>query len=92
MNHPYRRIKAACYINGTGMAVVTNITPLLLLTFRELYGISYSLLGFLVLVNFCTQLTIDLIGKAAGKSKAAEQVQPAEEPAPSLVLNLLDLF
>ena len=38
------------------------------------------------------QLTIDLIGKAAGKSKAAEQVQPAEEPAPSLVLNLLDLF
>ena len=61
MTHPYRRIKAACYINSVGMAVVANITPLLLLTFRELYGISYSLLGFLVLVNFCTQLALDLI-------------------------------
>ena len=61
MTHPYRRIKAACYINSLGMSVVTNITPLLLLTFRELYGVSYSLLGFLVLVNFCTQLAVDLI-------------------------------
>ena len=61
MTHPYRRIKAACYINSVGMAVVANITPLLLLTFGELYGISYSLLGFLVLVNFCTQLAVDLI-------------------------------
>ena len=38
------------------------------------------------------QLTIDLIGKAAGKNKSAEKTQPVEEPAPSLVLNLLDLF
>ncbi|MBO5652768.1 MAG: MFS transporter [Clostridia bacterium] len=61
MTHPYGRIKAACFINSVSMAVVTNITPLLLLTFRELYDISYSLLGFLVLVNFCTQLAVDLI-------------------------------
>ena len=26
-----------------------------------MYGISYSLLGFLVLLNFCTQLVVDLI-------------------------------
>ena len=38
------------------------------------------------------QLTIDLIGKAAGKGKHAEPVQPTEEPAPSLVLNLADYF
>ncbi len=38
-----------------------NISPILFLTFRELYGISYSLLGLLVLINFCTQLTVDLI-------------------------------
>ena len=53
MTHPYGRIKAACYINSVGMAAVANLTPILLLTFRELYDISYSLLGFLVLVNFC---------------------------------------
>lgn len=38
------------------------------------------------------QLTIDLIGKAAGKKAPAEPVQSAEEPAPSLVLNLADYF
>ena len=38
------------------------------------------------------QLTIDLIGKAAGKSKPAKQEQAVEEAAPSLVLNLADYF
>jgi MFS family permease len=43
------------------MAVVANLPPLLFLTFRSMYGISYSLLGMLVLVNFSTQLSVDLI-------------------------------
>ena len=38
------------------------------------------------------QLTIDLIGKAAGKDKTMEQTQPVAESAPSLVLNLADYF
>lgn len=48
-------------MTNISMAVVTNITALFFLTFRELYGISYSLLGLLVLVNFCTQLAVDLL-------------------------------
>jgi MFS family permease len=43
------------------MSVVGNLPPLLFLTFRNLYGISFSLLGMLVLINFFTQLIIDLI-------------------------------
>ncbi len=43
------------------MSVVANLSPLLFVTFRELYGLSYSLLGLLVLINFITQLGIDLI-------------------------------
>lgn len=43
------------------MSVVGNLSPLLFLTFRSLYGISYSLLGLLVLINFSTQLAIDLV-------------------------------
>lgn len=43
------------------MSIVGNLPPLLFLTFRELYGISYSLLGLLVLINFVTQLAIDLV-------------------------------
>ncbi len=55
------RLKYACYSVNVSMAIVGNLSPLLFITFRNLYGISYSLLGLLVLINFCTQLSIDLI-------------------------------
>lgn len=57
----YRRLKFACYTTNITMAVIGNLPPVLFLTFRNLYGISYSLLGLLVLINFITQLGIDLI-------------------------------
>ena len=57
----YRAAKTACYLSGLTMSVVANISPLLFLTFHELFDISYTLLGLLVLVNFCTQLLVDLI-------------------------------
>lgn len=43
------------------MSAVSALSPVLFISFRTLYGISYSLLGLLVLINFCTQLLIDLI-------------------------------
>ncbi len=57
----YKRLKSACYITNCTMAVTGNLSPLLFLTFNTLYGISYTLLGSLVLVNFCTQLAVDLL-------------------------------
>ena len=57
----YKRLKYACYTSNLTMSVVGGLSPVLFLTFRSLYGISYSLLGLLVLVCFLTQLTIDLI-------------------------------
>lgn len=57
----YKVLKTACYTSNVSMSVVGNISPLLFLTFRSLYGISYSLLGLLVLINFLTQLSVDLI-------------------------------
>ena len=56
-----RRLKTACYTTNISMSVVGNLSPVLFLTFRTLYGISYSLLGLLVLINFVTQLTVDLL-------------------------------
>ena len=56
-----RRVKYACYSTNLMMAVVGNLSPVLFLTFRSMYGLSFSLLGFLVLINFVTQLTVDLI-------------------------------
>ena len=61
MQKSYRLTIAACYSVNVTMSVIGNLSPLLFLTFHELYGISYSLLGTLVLINFCTQLTVDLI-------------------------------
>ena len=55
------RVKYACYSANITMSVVGNLSPVLFLTFHSLYGISYSLLGLLVLINFVTQLTIDSI-------------------------------
>ena len=56
-----KRVKLACYATNACMALICNLSPLLFLIFHELYGISYSLLGALVLVNFVSQLSIDLI-------------------------------
>ena len=61
MNSNHNRLKMACYSTSIGMSIVTTLSPLLFLTLRSLYGISYSLLGLLVLINFFTQLIIDLI-------------------------------
>ncbi|HIT09639.1 MAG TPA: MFS transporter [Candidatus Merdivicinus faecavium] len=61
MQNGYKRLKYACYTTNLSMSVISALQPLLFLTFRERYGISYSLLGLLVLVNYCTQLAIDLV-------------------------------
>ena len=61
MDTKMKRVKYACYSVNVTMSAVGNLSPVLFLTFRSLYGISYSLLGLLVLINFTTQLIIDLI-------------------------------
>ena len=55
------RVKLGCYATNITMAIVCNLPPVLFLTFRDSYGISFTLLGLLVLINFSTQLTIDLV-------------------------------
>lgn len=57
----YKRTKLSCYFSYLSMASIFSLPPLLFNTFHENYGVSYTLLGTLVAVNFCTQLTIDLI-------------------------------
>ena len=56
-----KRVKYACYSINVCMAGVCNLSPVLFLTFHNLYNVSYTLLGLLVLINFSTQLAVDLI-------------------------------
>lgn len=57
----YTRTKKACHYTYLAMSSVFSLPPILFVTFRNMYGISYTLLGTLVLINFCTQLTVDLL-------------------------------
>ena len=60
-SHHFQRTKLACYTAYFTMSSIFSLPPILFVTLREMYGISYTLLGTLVLTNFFTQLTIDLI-------------------------------
>ncbi len=57
----FKRTKLACYSAYFTMTSVFCLPPLLFATLQDQYGISYTLLGTLVLTNFCTQFAVDLI-------------------------------
>ena len=57
----FKRTKLACFAAYFTMSSIFCLPPLLFVTLRNMYNISYTLLGTLVLANFCTQLAIDLI-------------------------------
>jgi len=51
----------ASYIGYITQAIVNNFAPLLFLTFHNVYNIPLEQIGLLVVINFCTQITVDLI-------------------------------
>ena len=57
----FKKTKHTCFFTYLAMSSVFSFPPILFITFREMYSISYTLLGTLVLINFCTQLLVDLI-------------------------------
>lgn len=61
MSPNFKRTKLACYTAYFTMSSIFCVPPLLFMTFHNLYNISYTLLGTLVLTNFCTQMLVDLV-------------------------------
>ena len=61
LSKSFKRTKFACYSAYFTMSSIFCVPPILFVTFHEMYGVSYTLLGTLVLTNFCTQLGVDLI-------------------------------
>lgn len=57
----YKRTRFTCFFTYPALTPAYALPPILFATFRQMYGISYTQLGTLVLVNFCTQLGVDLI-------------------------------
>lgn len=56
-----KKVKLACYTTNVSMSIIANLSPVLFITFRSMYGLSFSLLGLLIVINFVTQLLVDLI-------------------------------
>lgn len=56
-----RHTKIACYTGYITQAIIVNFAPLLFVTFNTEYGISLSLIGLMITVNFGVQLLVDLL-------------------------------
>ena len=61
MKWTYKSTTYACYLAFIVQAIVVNLTPILFIPLMERYGLTYTQLGLLVLINFITQVTCDIV-------------------------------
>jgi len=57
----YKSTLYACYLGYITQALIINLPPLLFVVFQEKFGLSYTMLGSLVLIGFVTQLIVDAL-------------------------------
>lgn len=95
MTQGYDRTRLTCFFTNIAISSVFSVPPILFVTFHTEYGISYTLLGTLVAINFITQLTIDLIFSFFSKYfniALTVRVMPLLTTAGLLVYALIPLF
>ena len=56
----YKKTLIACYLGFVTQAISANFAPLLFLTFKSSYGISFENIAMIPLVFYLTQLLVDL--------------------------------
>lgn len=56
----YKKTLIACYLGFVTQAITANFTPLLFLTFKDIYGITLDKIAMIPLVFYFTQLLVDL--------------------------------
>lgn len=61
MLRSYTGTRFCCYLGLVIQAVINNLSPVLFIVYQEEFGISYFMISLLVLVNFSTQLLVDLL-------------------------------
>ncbi len=57
----YKSTLRACYLGYVTQALVVNLPPLLFVIFSDKLGLSFAMLGNLVLLIFATQFTVDAL-------------------------------
>lgn len=61
MKYTYKHTMRACYMGYITQAIVNNLAPILFIIFQDQYNISLEMLGRLILINFGTQIIVDLL-------------------------------
>lgn len=61
METNYRKTWASCYWGAAIQALAINVVPLFFATLQTEFAVSFEMLGRLVLINFLTQLTVDVL-------------------------------
>ena len=57
----YKGTLYACYLGYITQALIVNLPPILFVIFRDKFGLTYTMLGSLVMVIFVTQLVTDAL-------------------------------
>ncbi|MBQ8575145.1 MAG: MFS transporter [Clostridia bacterium] len=60
MNKKYTSTKIACYTGYFVQAIINNLAPLFYVIFQEEFGINYTKISWLIMLNFVTQLAVDI--------------------------------
>jgi fucose permease len=59
MRNKYKSTKIACYTGYFVQAIINNLAPLFYVIFQNEFGISYTKISWLIMINFVTQIVID---------------------------------
>lgn len=57
----FRSTRYSCYLGYVTQAVIINLAPIVFIVFQNQYGLTYEQIGRLILINFVTQLTVDVL-------------------------------
>lgn len=61
MKRSYQHTRRACYIGYISQAAVNNLAPILFVVFQRQFSLSYEHISWLILLNFGTQLAVDML-------------------------------
>lgn len=59
--YTYKHTLHACYFGYIIQAIVNNLAPLLFVVFQDQFHISFEMIGRLILINFATQIIVDVL-------------------------------
>ncbi len=83
----YKKTLVACYLGFVTQAISANFTPLLFLTFKDTYGITFEKIAMIPMVFYLTQLLVDLAA-----TKFADKIGYRTCVAASQVLSAIGLI